>query len=239
MNIFQITNFIQFVQDVKACLRTNDPFYLIAYSYGTYVALQIASMLEKAGFRGQLMLIDGAPHFLTKLTRLHLENQMEENDLYNMLFCSIVNQIFPEETKDSIGLVFATLPTLKEKMDKFMEYVAKQDLYSALYSEQIVHAMYRRIRMAANFDLDAIEKINSPIMLVRPSEVSLQDIDEDYCLSKCTKGKVTVKAIAGNHTTMLDNPMLVQFINDYDPSSEEDKKFEQYIRDSKPSVAPW
>lgn len=228
-----------FRKDIKGCLKANDPFYIIAYSYGTYVALQLASLLEKAGFRGQLMLIDGAPHFLTKLTRLHLDNQLEENDLYNLLFTSIVNLIFPEETKESIGLVFSSLPTLPAKMEKFMQYVVKQDLYSVNYAEQIVHAMYRRVRMAAFFDLDSIEQINSPIMLVRPSEVALQDIDEDYSLSKCTKGKVMVKVIVGNHTTMLDNPMLVQLINDFDPSTEDDKKFEQYIRDSKPTMAPW
>jgi len=88
--------------------------------------------------------------------------------------------------------------------------------------------------MAASFDLNGLKKIKSPITLVRPAEVSLQDIDEDYCISQLTSGTVTLKVIEGNHTTMLDNPSLSQIINDFDPALLEDKNFEEYIRNDKP-----
>ncbi|CAD6995485.1 unnamed protein product [Ceratitis capitata] len=81
----------------------------------------------------------------------------------------------------------------------------------------MVHDMFRRIKMAANFDLDKIESLTTPITLIRPAEVSLQDIEEDYCLSKVTTGNVTLKVIEGNHTSMLDNPILPQIINEMDP----------------------
>ncbi|EDW67835.2 fatty acid synthase [Drosophila virilis] len=221
------------LQHVKALLKPSDPFYLIGYSYGSYVALQLAALLENLGFRGHVLLIDGAPHFLTRLTNLHLGANFTDNDLYNLLFSSIVNQIFPEETKESAALVFHKLDTLKEKMDLFMEYVDKQNVYSKDYSRAMVEAMFRRVKSAANFDLNSVKDLKSPITLVRPAEVSLQDIEEDYGVSKLTSGKVTLKVIEGNHTTMLDNPVLPQIINDFDPGLLDDKNFEEYIRDVK------
>ncbi|KAI8033272.1 hypothetical protein M5D96_013972, partial [Drosophila gunungcola] len=219
---------------VKLILKQSEPFYVIGYSYGTFVALELAKLLENSGFRGNIMLLDGAPHFLKKLTNLHLGENFSDNNLYDLIFTSIVNQIFPEETKESTSEVFYTLDTLSEKMSLFMDYVEKQNIYSKEYSATMVHAMFKRVKMASSFDLDSIRKIKSPITLVRPTEVSLHDIDEDYCISLLTSGKVTLKVIEGNHTTMLDNPLLSQIINDFDPALLEDKHFEEYIRNDKP-----
>lgn len=219
-------------EHVKSILKVNEPFYIIAYSFGSYIALKLVALLEKAGFRGKLMLIDGAPHFLTKLTRRHIGDNFTDFDIYDILLTNIIAQIFPEEAKESIGTKLHTLQTLEEKMEIFMQYVEKQDIYSKEYSKTVVGAIFRRIRMVASYDLDDIETLNSPITLIRPAEVSLQDIPEDYCLEKITSGKVTVKVIEGNHTTMLDNPVLPQFINEMDPSREDDKNFEGYIMDN-------
>lgn len=219
---------------MKGELKSTEPFYIIGYSYGSFIALKLAAMLEKAGYRGQLMLIDGSPHFLKKLTLAHLGEDFSDNDLYNLLLSSIVKQIFPEEIQESVALEFSAREELTDKMVKFMEYVNKQDLYSKEYAKTMVHAMFRRIRMAANYDLGTNDILTTPIILIRPAEVSLQDIEEDYCLSKITTGKVVLKVIEGNHTSMLDNPILPQIINEMDPSLQEDKHFEEYIRDVKP-----
>lgn len=222
-------------EHIKSVLKTSEPFYIIGYSFGSYITLHLAGLLEKAGFRGKVLLIDGAPHFLTKLTRLHLGKKLSELDLYDELLAGIVNQFLPEETKELLGIKFNSLPTLEEKIKTFMGFVEKQNVYSKEYSRTMVHAIHRRIYMAAHYDLENIEEIKSPIALIRPAEVSLQDVEDDYCLTKITSGKVTVKVIEGNHSTMLDNPALIQLINDFHPCLEEDKNFEQYIRDSKPS----
>ncbi|XP_068156554.1 fatty acid synthase [Drosophila tropicalis] len=224
----------QAFENVKPILKPTEPFYIVGYSYGSFVALQLAALLENAGFRGHILLIDGAPHFLKRLTNLHLGENCTDNDLYDLLFSSIINQIFPEETKESAAIMFHKIDNLKEKMDLFMTFVDKQNIYSKEYSETIVDAMFRRVKMVLNFDLDSLKDLKSPITLIRPAEVSLQDIEEDYCVSQLTSGKVSLKVIEGNHTTMLDNPVLVQLINGFDPTLLDDKNFEEYIRDDKP-----
>lgn len=218
-------------ENVKTILSTTEPFYIIGYSFGTYVALQLVALLEKAGYRGHLLLIDGAPHFLTKLTLLQLNEDFSDNELYDFLLSVISNLIFPEETRESTGLVYHKIPTVEGKLEKFVEYVGKQTIYSKEYALTMVNAMFRRIKMAAYYDLNNIEMLKTPITLIRPAEVSLQDIEEDYRLTEITSGKVITKVIEGNHTTMLDNPALVQIINDFDPAVKDDKSFEEYIRE--------
>lgn len=217
-------------EHVKSILKSNETFYIVAYSYGTYVSLHLAALLEKAGFNGQLLLIDGAPHFLTKLSRLHLGEFSKDTDLYDLLISCIINQIFPEKSKESTGIMFRMLSTVEEKIEKFMEFIHKQQIYSIEYSKTMLHAMFRRLRMAVDYNLDNVVSLKSPITLVRPAEVSLQDIDEDYCLKQVTSGKIVIKVIEGNHTSMLDNPALPQLINDFDPAFKDDKNFEEYIR---------
>ncbi|KAH8255859.1 hypothetical protein KR032_009533 [Drosophila birchii] len=224
----------QSFEHIRPILKQTDPFYIIGYSFGTLIALKLAEMLENAGFRGHIMLLDGAPHFLKRLTNLQLGEHFSDNDLYNLLFSSIVNQIFPEETKESIAEAFIKLGNISDKMSLFMQYVGKQNIYSKEYSERMINAMFRRVKMTYSFDLDSIRHLKSPITLVRPSEVSLQDIEEDYCVSTITSGKVTLKVIEGNHTTMLDNPILSKIINDFDPTLLDDKNFEEYIKNDKP-----
>ncbi|XP_034485184.1 fatty acid synthase isoform X2 [Drosophila innubila] len=224
----------QTLQHVKDLLKPTDPFYLIGYSYGSFVALQLAALLENLGYHGHVMLIDGAPHFLKRLTNLHVGEGFTDNDLYDLLFSSIVNQIFPDETKESAAVIFHKLQTVEEKMNLFLEYVEKQDVYSKDYSRSLVEAMFLRVKMVSLYDLDSVKDLKCPITLVRPAEVSLQDIEEDYCVSQLTSGKVTFKVIEGNHTTMLSNPVLPQLINDFDPNLLDDKSFEEYIRETKP-----
>ncbi|KAI9579994.1 hypothetical protein GQX74_000782, partial [Glossina fuscipes] len=215
------------LEDVKAVLKGNRQFYIVAYSYGSFIALELVSMLEKAGFHGQLLLIDGAPHFLVKHIRLLLGEHSTDNDIYNLLLCAFVQMIFPEDVKEVIGQKFNLLPTIEQKMEKFGEHIEKQSLYSCDYLIGMIHAMFRRICSVISYNLKNFKSLNTPITLVRPTEIALQDIDEDYNLHEITKGAVIVEKIEGNHTTMLDNPHLYNLINNCNPSLKESKDFEK------------
>uniref|UniRef100_A0A1B0B9K0 Fatty acid synthase n=1 Tax=Glossina palpalis gambiensis TaxID=67801 RepID=A0A1B0B9K0_9MUSC len=217
-------------EDVKTVLKANRQFYIVAYSYGAFIALELVAMLEKAGFDGQLLLIDGAPHFLTKLTHLHLPEHITDNDLYDLLLSIIVREIFPEDIKELLEQQFSELPTIEQKMEKFDEHIAKQNVYTSDYSKAMIHAMFRRISSVIAYDVKNFEPINTPITLIRPTEVALQDIDENYCLHETTKGPVVVKVIEGSHTSMLDNPLLPRLINDFNPSLMDLKDFEKTLK---------
>lgn len=216
------------IETVRKSIKPQGKFYIVAYSFGTFVALELVKRLEKFGYNGQILLIDGAPHFLKELTHRHFGENMSDDDLYNILLSNIITSIFTEEKADSLYQIFQSLSTIDEKLSKFKEYTKRQNFYSVSYSETMMRAMANRIKIAHNWNLDQ-PLLRTAITLVRPSEVALGHMEEDYNLQKVTKGRVCVRFIEGSHTTMMDNPMLAQIINEFDPALEEDKEFEKYI----------
>lgn len=57
----------------------------MAHSLGTVVALEVASLLEKLGHQGKIVLIDGSPFFLKMLEGLFLAKNRENVVLENAL----------------------------------------------------------------------------------------------------------------------------------------------------------
>lgn len=216
------------IEKLHKFIKPQGKFYIVAYSFGTFVALELVKRFEKLGYNGQMMLIDGAPHFLKQLTHRHFGEILTDTSLYNILLSSIITSIFPEERAESLVQIFQSLPSIEEKFIKFKEFAKRQHLYSIPYSETMMRAMANRIKIAHGWNMDQ-QLLRTPITLVRPSEVAIVNMEEDYELRKVTKGKIVVKFIEGSHTTMMDNPILAQLINEFDPALEEDKEFEKYI----------
>ena len=126
--------------------------------------------------------------------------------------------ISPEQKVDVEELI-KECQSWDEKIDKVLEKTKDHKLYSQKYLRNIIKALYNRLKVVLQYDLDTIVQIKSPITLIRPTEVSIVDIEEDYSINKYTTGPVSLKFIEGNHMTMLDNPKLIQIINELNPCS--------------------
>lgn len=225
-SIPEITNAV--AQSAIQHFKKNQPFFLIGYSYGTLITFELARILEDAGYSGHILLLDGSPTFLKKLCVGTFGENPQDEDIQVMLFSSIVHQIFPEESNENIAADFIKLPGWDKKMARFLEFTEKQNMYSKEYGQRTILAMYNRIKMVSNLDVNSVKPIKTSITLVRPSDVSVVDIDEDYDLSKFTSGKISLKFVEGDHTSMLDSPKLSQVINDVDPNMQEEEFFVDY-----------
>lgn len=207
-------------------------FYLVGYSFGSFITLEIARRLEEAGMKGHVMLIDGAPTFLKQLSfaTLGTSDNVSDQAIQTLLIHAICLQIFPDANPDELFMAVLELKTWSEQLDRLVEFGKKANIeYSEQYMRDIVNAMYARLKLVFAFDTKNVQKIKSSITLVRPTEVSVVDIDEDYELARHTEGTVSLKFVEGNHTTMLDNEKLIQLIDDSDPNQESNKSFINYI----------
>lgn len=207
-------------------------FYLVGYSYGSFITLEIARVLEEAGMNGHILLIDGAPNFLRQLSYGTLGSTQMPSDaaIQGMLIHAIANQILAEQHPDEIVPTILELKTWPEKINKLIEYGRKAKIdYSDEYLRKMVRALFVRLKSVFEFDESTVKKIKSSITLVRPTEVAVVDIDEHYELSKYTEGFINLKFVEGNHTTMLDNEKLAQIINDADPNLASDRDFKAYV----------
>lgn len=143
-------------------------------------------MLEEAGMKGNVLLIDGAPVFLKQLSYGHITSNVTDESIQLMLIISIVQNMFPEESPEEIMLKLAECPTWDQKIDKLIEFGRSQTEYSEKYMRSMAHALFNRLKIVFNYDTKNVKKIKSAITLVRPTEVAVVDIDEDYELSRFT-----------------------------------------------------
>ncbi len=182
---------------------------------------------------GNVVLIDGAPVFLKQLGSAHfgqINAEFNDEAAQLMLIIAIIQNIFPLENPDGILLKLKECPTWATKVDKLIQFGKSQTEYSEDYMRSVAQAMYNRLKILFAYDTNAnVDKIKSPITLIRPTEVAVVEIEEDYELSRYTEGPVTLKFIEGNHSTMLDNIKLADIINDCDPYLQSNKDFKDYV----------
>lgn len=122
----------------------------------------------------------------------------------------------PERVRDDIKKRISECTTNEQKINKFFELIKHLLPVSESFFRKMIIGIVNRIASLENMDyLDELPKIESPISLIRSLTASIQDVPDDYSLSKCTTKRVNVSYIEGDHNTMLSNPDLVVLINKY------------------------
>lgn len=206
--------------------KDKENFYLIGYSFGALVTIELAKLLEDSGLRGQIVLVDGAPAFLKKLVVDQMPTTHSDEAVQNVLISGIMRTIFPEEKVDVMEIMRDN-PTWESRVERLVEMATDQYLYSTDYLRRMANCIFQRIKMVIEYKATPGRILKSPITLVRPTEISIVDVDEDYGVFKLTNGQTNLKYIEGNHLTMLENAKLVQIINDLDPALETNRSFKK------------
>ena len=83
------------LQHVHSRLATRAPFYLLGYSFGGLLALELALKLEAEGRKGKLYLVDSAPDFLKALLTQSMGSN--EDEFQTSLICNMFILIAPHE----------------------------------------------------------------------------------------------------------------------------------------------
>lgn len=193
-------------------------FYLIGYSFGSMITLQLARIFEESGMKGKLVLIDGAPLFLKKLSIDHFKTDFSDETIQTMLIANSIQTVFHGDDGEILKLVLSK-PTWDSRLDKLTEFTKEHNLYSDLYLRSILNALVNRIKLVLNLNIESFKPLkHTLITLIRPTEASVIDIDEDYGTNKLSEHKINMKFVEGNHITMLENHKLTGLINDLNPA---------------------
>ncbi|XP_055326066.1 fatty acid synthase-like [Sitodiplosis mosellana] len=210
------------IDEVYGQFTNQNEYYIVGHSFGTYIAMKIASMLEKRGKVGHVILIDGSPTHLFRLAqglRRTVQTGDPENDLIMVLFAHFCST----DMLDSFAKKLATCNSLLAKIELICEFVSSEfkTNYSKQYLYNITGAILNRLKLVMNLNFEKDEfagvidaKLKSSITLVRPTLASFTDIVEDYDLHKYTEQRVNVKYVDGNHLTVLENTELTNILNE-------------------------
>lgn len=189
-------------------------YTIVAYSFGSIVAVEIAKRLQAMGMRGKLMLLDGAPKFLKQCVFRLCNGNTSDEEIQKILMFMTVKILIPNQTNEKISKIMRA-SSFNEKIEQLIEIMSDQTKYSANYIRRMAKVLFKRLKMAAMMNLEVDKPLNVPILLVKPSSTLILDADEDYELSYHTTGKVSLQVVEGTHMSMLENPSLVDAINSF------------------------
>lgn len=101
-------------------------------------------------------------------------------------------------------------------MKKIIEISKNEKVYSDEYGIILLNSFVNRIKLTLSVDLKKFSSLEqTPITLVRPTEFSILEIEDDYGLSAYSSENIDIKYIEGNHITILENPKLHDLLNEY------------------------
>lgn len=210
------------IDTVYQSFKDQEKFLLVGHSFGTLITLKIASLLEKLGKTGHLILIDGSPAYLKRLAQGLARTAQVDNQVEDLLVMVMFNHFCSSDLREPFIGKLAVCESWHSKIQLIIEFVSAEikATYSKDYLENIVVAILNRLKVviSLNIENDALgavidTKLKSSITLVRPTQASFTDIVEDYGLQRFTEQPIIVHYIEGGHLSILENIELAHTIN--------------------------
>ncbi|XP_022835183.1 fatty acid synthase-like isoform X1 [Spodoptera litura] len=211
-NMHQMVN--RLYQIVIPMLKPGCPFWLLGYSYGTLLALELASRLEKEGYKGTIFCLDGAPEFVYALVTKTI-SVTSDFQLQNSLLCHTMRLVAPnvDATRELMEKL-NNIESFEEKIALTVRMSPLQDKYSDKFLTKLAQVSFDRLKTILDYDPKAFKKLQSPIVLLRPKEnPSFVALEENYGLDKYTENNVTVHFLGGNHVSIIENKDCADIIN--------------------------
>ncbi|XP_020286674.1 fatty acid synthase-like isoform X2 [Pseudomyrmex gracilis] len=199
-------------------LQDKKDFVMVGYSFGAILAIELATRLETVGFKGRIVLIDGAPDHLVLLNKHHIKLFVEsagsnDAEMQVSIFISILKSYKIKISKQEFLMELQKCKNNEERFDIFAKYfLAHTSMLSLANLRTLYTTVYKHTLILQKYDTSAIPRIKLPVTLLKPTNPSVLEADEDYGLHKITSN-VTIQYVEGNHVTILRNPKVITAIN--------------------------
>lgn len=193
--------------------KYDEKFLMVGYSFGSMLAIKLASTLKNLNKSGKVIFVDGAPKFLKKLSIEHFPQNFTKDDVRSVVLTNAIFISYPDDD----GRVFRAVlneKTWDYQVKKFVELYPGEKLYSEQYANKILNASVNRIMITLKMSLKEFPQIqNISATLIRTTEPTVSNIEKNYGLTDFIKNIVDVIYLEGNHETVLNNPKLIEIIN--------------------------
>ncbi|KAJ2952057.1 hypothetical protein O0L34_g4320 [Tuta absoluta] len=198
---------------MKSRLTPGAPFSLLGYSFGTIPVLKLAAKLESEGHKGAVICLDGSPAYLKCLVNEFLKFS-DDGELENAIICHSFAAVCPGfDTNQILTKKLREIQKFEDKIKYAVEMAPAKLTYSDDFMFSMAKVTLNRIKMVSDLDLNAVDKINSPITLLRAKQVVVNlDCNELYGLDKFTD-MVDVHCIDASHADIIDNEECAAIIN--------------------------
>ncbi|XP_035437568.2 fatty acid synthase [Spodoptera frugiperda] len=202
---------VDILKFMKKRFELKSNFYLLGYSFGVNVALELAALFEKEGRVGTVYCLDSSPDalkvqldaYVGNLTDIQLQNKIVEH-MYRLM-----TGRDNEELKNDLE----KSESWSEKMEACVSRLRLAS-YSSQYKRNILESAYRRIMLARQYEPEF--KLESQIVLMRGiAHPKAEALPEDYNLSKYTTKPVKVFNIESDHASAPQDSRVSNIINKF------------------------
>lgn len=184
---------------------------MIAHSYGSYIALKLAEILEANGKTGHVTFIDGSP-LMIKTIACEYYKVRTDDAIQKSVIGHILSTVFTDLDDEFVKNV-SSEPTWEGKVDKIAHFSDAKKIYAEEFMRLMLIALLNRVKIILDTDIKISNIVNSTSSLIRPNTSSVANISENYDLDINFKNPVEVMFLDGNHITILENPSLVEVLN--------------------------
>ncbi|XP_053608163.1 fatty acid synthase-like [Plodia interpunctella] len=216
----------QMAASIMKCLKKrfefSTKFYLLGYSFGVNVALELAALIESEGHVGIVYCLDSSPDALRVQLDAYI-GKMSDAELQNSIIEHIYRLMTGQDSKE-LSKILQKTDDWNQKIEWAvirLKYLAK---YSHEYKRTLMNTLYRRIVMSREYEPKFV--LNSELVLLKglphPKAVELPD---DYNLSKYTTQPVRIFNLQHDHALAPEDSRISNIINNLlDPSVLEEFK---------------
>ncbi|XP_052748607.1 fatty acid synthase-like [Galleria mellonella] len=195
---------------VKKRFELKKTFYILGYSFGVNIALELAALMEKDGHKGIVFCLDSSPDAL----RVHLNayvGNLSDSKLENAIIEHFY-QLMAGKHSDELRKDLEIADTWPQKVEACTLKLKGLAHYSLEYKNSIFDEAYRRIKMAKEYEPNF--KLESQLVLIRGiAHPKAENIAEDYNLSKYTKQPVKIFDIETDHSLAPNDCRISNIIN--------------------------
>lgn len=201
--------------DIIDLYSNSEKFIIVGYSFGTLLGLKIANILESLDKEGSLVMIDGSPQFIKKLSHTLLSDVIDDDEkIRQRVLAMCIKVLEPSISELSIYDILQH-ETFEQQYAKFKEISKYQVAFSETFIREFSEALFNRSKMSLDVDENSLPTLQrTPITLIKASENSMSDMSDNYGLNKFSSQAIQVHTVEGNHQTVLKNSNLVKLLND-------------------------
>ncbi|CAH1131325.1 unnamed protein product [Ceutorhynchus assimilis] len=197
---------------IEERISKNQPFNLVCHSFGCFVGLSIANLLEQKGYCGTLICIDGAPNYLKAVLRT-LDIESEEFQVKFLVHNLAVGASSHEVDSKQLEALYKC-NSFEERIRVFQSITPLDvEVHSADHQNICILNTFKRLKAMVNWKPSF--KLQSKIIYFKASVLVGDEIpDQDLGLSNLCESPVDVKVYEGNHSSVLRNPEVAEAVNE-------------------------
>ncbi|XP_050502321.1 fatty acid synthase isoform X2 [Diabrotica virgifera virgifera] len=198
---------------VENSIKKNQKFKILAYSFGSAIALEVVHLLENKGYVGEVVIIDGGPSFIKNLVQNF--TLLSDSEFQTNLVLYLIGSYVPSDVILKHQEHIMKCSTWNERLDFSLGLLKENNNFSEesiAIKRYLANGMFNKTQLAMHY-VQSFTKLKSKITLIVPEESIVQNIEIDRGVSNIAVNEVNIIHAKGNHVSVLETEEIGDVVN--------------------------